>query len=288
MILLSINRLKLRAMRTGEETMSAATDRLHIGNRWINHAGLGYYDNTARYYDALTVRFTAADQLEWKYYSLSPWAHCAGNPVNFIDPSGLESIYVYRNKQLEKVGETNPNDPNNYIVKDNKKSINKVLESVENGEDLSNSDYLVRLPNAEAFGEIENSLADTQETHVEQGGHVDRDGNISRWDPGASYKDGETKISISPFIIDGNKIKEQHTVNLYWHVHPKVDFSNGNTLGSSDPSPGDKSYENDMRNSSYKGSTLLVGGRKEEITFYYRNKVITIIPIKVLKTLYEK
>ena len=184
MILLSINRLKLRAMRTGEETMSAATDRLHIGNRWINHAGLGYYDNTARYYDALTVRFTAADRLEWKYYSLSPWAHCAGNPVNFIDPSGLESIYVYRNKQLEKVGETNPNDPNNYIVKDNKKSINKVLESVENGEDLSNSDYLVRLPNAEAFGEIENSLADAQETHVEQGGHVDRDGNISRWDPG--------------------------------------------------------------------------------------------------------
>lgn len=68
MILLSINRLKLRAMRTGEETMSAATDRLHIGNRWINHAGLGYYDNTARYFDALTVRFIAADSHERKNY----------------------------------------------------------------------------------------------------------------------------------------------------------------------------------------------------------------------------
>lgn len=70
----------------------AATDRLHIGNRWINHAGLGYYDNTARYYDALTVRFTAADLLEWKTPHLSPWAHCAGNPINFIDPSGMEIV----------------------------------------------------------------------------------------------------------------------------------------------------------------------------------------------------
>ncbi len=46
----------------------AATDRLHIGNRWINHAGLGYYDNTARYFDVLTVRFIAADSHERKYY----------------------------------------------------------------------------------------------------------------------------------------------------------------------------------------------------------------------------
>ncbi len=79
----------ITAEMTDAPAASAATDRLHIGNRWINHAGLGYYDNTARYFDALTVRFTAADQLEWKYYSLSPWAHCAGNPVNFIDPSGM-------------------------------------------------------------------------------------------------------------------------------------------------------------------------------------------------------
>ena len=79
----------ITAAVTGLPAASAATDRLHIGNRWINHAGVGYYDNTARYFDVLTVRFTAADQLEWKYYSLSPWAHCAGNPVNFIDPSGM-------------------------------------------------------------------------------------------------------------------------------------------------------------------------------------------------------
>ncbi len=80
----------ITAEMTDAPASSAATDRLHIGNRWINHAGLGYYDNTARYFDVLTVRFTAADQLEWKTPQLSPWSHCAGNPVNFIDPSGME------------------------------------------------------------------------------------------------------------------------------------------------------------------------------------------------------
>ena len=82
----------------------AATDRLHIGNRWINHAGLGYYDNTARYYDALTVRFTAADRLEWKTPQLSPWSHCAGNPVNFIDPSGCNTCVIYEPTGVGHVG----------------------------------------------------------------------------------------------------------------------------------------------------------------------------------------
>ena len=79
----------ITAEMTDAPAASAATDMLHIGNRWINHAGLGYYDNTARYYDALTVRFTAADLLEHRTPQFSPWSHCAGNPVNLIDPDGL-------------------------------------------------------------------------------------------------------------------------------------------------------------------------------------------------------
>ena len=84
----------ITAEMTDAPAASTATDMLHIGNRWINHAGLGYYDNTARYFDALTVRFTAADLLEWKTPQLSPWSHCGGNPVNFIDPSGMEIVIV--------------------------------------------------------------------------------------------------------------------------------------------------------------------------------------------------
>ena len=33
-------------------------------------------------------RFTTMDPLAEKYYSISPYAYCAGNPVNLVDPDG--------------------------------------------------------------------------------------------------------------------------------------------------------------------------------------------------------
>ena len=38
------HRLQADAIATD---LTASTDRLHIGNRWLGHSGLGWYDNTA-------------------------------------------------------------------------------------------------------------------------------------------------------------------------------------------------------------------------------------------------
>lgn len=40
-------------------------------------------------------RFTTMDPLAEKYYSISPYAFCAGNPVNLVDPEGQNPV-VYR------------------------------------------------------------------------------------------------------------------------------------------------------------------------------------------------
>ena len=69
------------------------TDRAHIGNRWINFAGLGQHDNTARWHDAILGRFTTPDPKAADYPSLSPYTHCAANPLRFTDPTGMH-IYV--------------------------------------------------------------------------------------------------------------------------------------------------------------------------------------------------
>jgi hypothetical protein len=37
-----------------------------------------------------TGRFLSMDPLAEKYYHLSPYAYCAGDPVNFVDPDGRE------------------------------------------------------------------------------------------------------------------------------------------------------------------------------------------------------
>ena len=59
-------------------------DRIH---------GLDWYDYGARNYDAIVPCFTSMDRFCEKYYHISPYAYCAGNPVNSIDLNG-DSIWI--------------------------------------------------------------------------------------------------------------------------------------------------------------------------------------------------
>jgi len=51
--------------------------------------GLDWYDYGARRYDPAFCQFTQMDPLCEQYPHLSPYAYCAGNPVNAIDPDGM-------------------------------------------------------------------------------------------------------------------------------------------------------------------------------------------------------
>ena len=58
-------------------------------------AGLDLYDYGARWMDSkIGARFTTIDPMCEKYYDISPYAYCSGNPVNRIDPDGRE-WYIY-------------------------------------------------------------------------------------------------------------------------------------------------------------------------------------------------
>ena len=54
-------------------------DRMH---------GLDLYDSQTRWYDSLLGRTSTMDPKAEKYYSLSPYTWCAGNPVKYVDPDG--------------------------------------------------------------------------------------------------------------------------------------------------------------------------------------------------------
>ena len=43
---------------------------------------------------SLIPRFSTIDPLAEKYHHLSPYAYCAGDPVNFVDPDGRDIILV--------------------------------------------------------------------------------------------------------------------------------------------------------------------------------------------------
>jgi RHS repeat-associated protein len=55
--------------------------------------GHNMYDYGARWQDPYLGRFTTIDPLAEKYYHLSPYAYCANNPMNAVDPDGRR-IYI--------------------------------------------------------------------------------------------------------------------------------------------------------------------------------------------------
>ena len=55
--------------------------------------GLNQYDFGARNYDPAIGRFTSVDPLAEKYYYLTPYSYCGGDPVNKVDPDGRNPIY---------------------------------------------------------------------------------------------------------------------------------------------------------------------------------------------------
>jgi RHS repeat-associated protein len=59
----------------------------YCGKERDEETGLYYYG--ARYYAAWLCRFVTVDPLQHKYPNLSPYAYCANNPVNLIDPTGM-------------------------------------------------------------------------------------------------------------------------------------------------------------------------------------------------------
>jgi RHS repeat-associated protein len=61
---------------------------------------LGWLDFMARMYANSEVpMFTTQDPLSEKYYSLSPYSYCAGNPIRFIDPTGMYFDDYFTNRE---------------------------------------------------------------------------------------------------------------------------------------------------------------------------------------------
>ena len=63
------------------------------GKEYVEGHGWDMYDSGARWYYPAIMRTTSPDPLAEKYYDTSPYAWCGNNPVNAVDPTGMEWFY---------------------------------------------------------------------------------------------------------------------------------------------------------------------------------------------------
>lgn len=56
----------------------------------INGTDIGLLDFGARYYDPWLSRWTTQDPLAHRYAGINPYVYCNGDPVNMVDPNGMD------------------------------------------------------------------------------------------------------------------------------------------------------------------------------------------------------
>lgn len=91
----------------------SAQSHKYNGKEFIEMHGLDTYDYGARGYYPAMGSLPTVDPLAEKHYNISPYVYCAGNPVNLIDPDGMD---WYKDKDG-----TNQYNPD--LNKDNQKDI---------------------------------------------------------------------------------------------------------------------------------------------------------------------
>lgn len=77
-----------------ELTEMSATDRYRFGGKELDtRGGLFHYDFGARHYDPVLPMFNGYDRMAEDNIHVSPFAYCHGNPVMFIDPTGMAEFW---------------------------------------------------------------------------------------------------------------------------------------------------------------------------------------------------
>jgi RHS repeat-associated protein len=83
-------------------TDSDKQSRRYNGKELDRMHGLDTYDYGARQYNPVTARWDRMDPLAEKYYSVSPYAYCGNNPMNYIDENG-DSVRMIFNKDTKEL-----------------------------------------------------------------------------------------------------------------------------------------------------------------------------------------
>ena len=71
-------------------TAPTANRRKYGAKELTTANGLNLYDFAARWHNPAFPAFTTMDPMATDYYSTSPYLYCGGDPINLVDPTGMD------------------------------------------------------------------------------------------------------------------------------------------------------------------------------------------------------
>ena len=83
----------------GESTGNTVQRFRYNGKEFDRTHGVDWYDYGARHMTPDAGRFTTIDPMAEKYYNTSPYAYCANNPIDNIDPNGMDWNLTFLNDE---------------------------------------------------------------------------------------------------------------------------------------------------------------------------------------------
>ena len=75
------------------EASTSSPNRWHFSGKESQsflYANIPLLDFGARMYNPTIARWTTSDPMSEKYYGISPYVYCLGNPISIIDPNGMD------------------------------------------------------------------------------------------------------------------------------------------------------------------------------------------------------
>ena len=220
-----------------------------ITPHWLK--GERYQHFGARAYDPVSCIFMQVDPMAEKYYGMTPYGYCAGNPVMMVDPDGSEltAYYSARGKYITTIDDGN-DGAKMLVVK--KMSLNDAIQS----------NAVIPLPSEEVLSMMDSAYAMTEENGKEHGFQVDVNGNVGDMGEG---DEGSIKI---PTVYS----KTGEYVDYDVHTHPMLECdSNSSYDSNANSSDADRSgYVGNHPNVvlGYKGD---YGVQTRMIGFYHKS-----------------
>ena len=189
--------------------------------------GLNMYDFGARWFDVAGVpMWTSVDPLAEKYYNVSPYVYCAGNPINYIDPDG-RSMGDYYNTSGKQIGTDGLDDEKKYMVLDSDEQKLVKAQETTSLDDLSS---VIPVPSNQVINAMETAFKKTEETGREYGFRVGVNGTVTSLI-------GGTENDLSNWDGPMAELRAKGEYAAYdVHTHPMGDSSN---YGLAQPSPTD-------------------------------------------------